>query len=59
MSMIENETLTRAGTCPRHGSVTAEKELPKLKFPFLLTAPARAVAAARRYRCPRCGAKVA
>jgi DNA-directed RNA polymerase subunit RPC12/RpoP len=58
MSMIENETVTRAGTCTQHGRVTGEKELPKIKFPFLVTAPARALARTRGYRCPQCGAKV-
>jgi hypothetical protein len=56
--MIENETHTRQGTCPTHGQVTAEKKVPKLKFPFVVTAVARAAAAMRPYRCPECAAKV-
>jgi hypothetical protein len=31
--------------------------VPRLKFPFLITGPARGVAAAHPYRCPTCGAK--
>ncbi|MGN6869626.1 MAG: hypothetical protein ACTHMY_14640 [Solirubrobacteraceae bacterium] len=58
MTMIDNETHTRQGTCPSHGQVTAEKTVPKLKFPFVVTGVARAAAAMRPYRCPQCGAKV-
>jgi len=57
MALIENETRTRAGRCPIHGPVSAQKSVPKLKFPVLVTGPARAVAALRPYRCPQCGAK--
>jgi hypothetical protein len=57
MSMIEHETRTRQGTCLTHGQVTAEKKVPKLKFPFVVTGPARAAAAIRPYRCPECGEK--
>ena len=58
MATIENETKTRQGTCPQHGHVRAVKEVPKVQFPFLITAPARGLAALRPYRCPACGAKV-
>lgn len=57
MTTIDNEIRTRPGTCPTHGRVTAEKQVPKLKFPFAVSAPARAAAAMRPYRCPDCGAK--
>lgn len=57
MTTIENEIRTRQGTCPTHGPVMAEKQVPKLKFPFMVTAPARAAAVMRPYRCPECGAK--
>lgn len=57
MSMIENETRKRPGSCPAHGEVTAEKRMPKLKFPFFVTGVARGLAAARPYRCPDCGSK--
>lgn len=59
MAMINTETRTRPGTCPTHGEVTAAKQMPKLKFPFIITGLARGLAAARPYRCPTCGAKAA
>ena len=58
MSMIKNEIRTRQATCTVHGRVQAEKQVPKLSFPFVITGPARGVAALRPYRCPACGAKV-
>jgi hypothetical protein len=58
MAMIEKETQILQGTCPTHGSVRASKEVPKLKFPFLITGPARGLASLKPYRCPSCGAKV-
>lgn len=57
MAMINNETRTRPGNCPTHGSVKGEKQVPKLKFPFVITGIARGIAAARPYRCPDCGTK--
>ena len=58
MAMIETEIRTRPGTCPEHGQVQGIKEVPAIKFPFVVTAPARGLAALRPYRCPACGAKV-
>jgi hypothetical protein len=57
MAIIDNETRTRSGACPAHGAVSAEKQVPKLKFPFVITGLARWLALARAYRCPECGAK--
>jgi hypothetical protein len=57
MAMIDNETRTRPAKCPTHGKVMAEKQVPKLKFPFVITGLARGIAAARPYRCPSCGTK--
>jgi hypothetical protein len=57
MAMFDTEIRTRQGTCPEHGRVQAVKEVPAIKFPFLITAPARGLAALRPYRCPACGAK--
>jgi hypothetical protein len=59
MAMIQNETRTQPGTCPVHGRVDAEKQLPKLQFPFFVTAPARMLASSRPYHCPACGSAVA
>jgi hypothetical protein len=58
MPMFEHETRTRPGTCPTHGPVKGKKQVPKIKFPFVVTGAARGVAAVRAYRCPQCGAKV-
>jgi hypothetical protein len=58
MPTIDNETRTRRGACPIHGEVTAEKQVPMLKFPIVVTGIARGAAAIRAYRCPECGAKV-
>lgn len=57
MATIDHEIRTRQGTCPTHGRVTAEKKVPKLKFPIVVTGPARLAASTRPYRCPECGAK--
>jgi DNA-directed RNA polymerase subunit RPC12/RpoP len=58
MASTDSETRTRQGACPEHGEVRAVKEVPKITFPFVITAPARGLAALRPYRCPECGAKV-
>ena len=58
MAMFEPEIRTRQGSCPAHGQVTAEKRVPKLKFPFFVTGAARGAAVLRPFRCPSCGAKV-
>ena len=54
---MHSETRTVQGSCPTHGSVQAVKELPTIRFPFLLTASARGLAILRPYRCPECGAR--
>ncbi|HKD93120.1 MAG TPA: hypothetical protein VKB43_00220 [Gaiellaceae bacterium] len=51
-------TETQTGTCATHGSVQAERQLPKLTFPFLITAPMRYFARRKPYRCPDCGSPV-
>jgi hypothetical protein len=58
MSMFKYETRTRQGSCPSHGHVKGEKQVPKVTFPFVITGVARGVAGVRLYRCPECGAKV-
>jgi hypothetical protein len=58
MTTVDSDIRTRQGICATHGRVTAQKQLPKLKFPFLVSVPARAAAAMRPYRCPECGARV-
>ncbi|HXU25329.1 MAG TPA: hypothetical protein VN697_14995 [Tepidiformaceae bacterium] len=53
-----SKTLYRAGQCPTHGDVQAEKQIPKVSFPFIVWAFVRVRAAFGRYSCPECGAKV-
>ncbi len=49
---------TRPGHCATHGDVTAQKTIPKLKFPFVIVfLLRRLVAAIGPYRCPTCGEK--
>jgi hypothetical protein len=55
---MPNETQTRTGTCPTHGSVEATREMPGSGFPFLVNAVRRQIAGRRPYRCPTCGAPV-
>jgi hypothetical protein len=49
---------TRSGTCPTHGRVQAERQLPRISFPFVVTAVLRFFALRRPFRCPECGAVV-
>jgi hypothetical protein len=58
MAPTDSETRTRQGICPTHGRVTARKQVPKLRFPIVVTGIARGAAVMRPYRCPDCGAKV-
>ena len=51
-------TQTRTGTCSTHGTVKAERPLPKLTFPFIVTAPMRYLAKRKPFRCPECGSPV-
>jgi hypothetical protein len=58
MAMFEHEIRTQQRACPTHGPVTAEKRVPQIKFPFLVTGVARGVAVLAPFRCPSCGTKV-
>ena len=49
---------TRTGTCPTHGTVQAERRVPKLGFPFFVTATMRYFARRKPFRCPDCGSPV-
>ena len=50
---------TRPSRCPTHGLVEGSRKMPRLRFPFIVTGVLRLAAAARPFRCPRCGAKAA
>jgi hypothetical protein len=52
---MANEVETRTGHCATHGDVEATRELPKMGFPFIYFAVARAMAKRRPFRCPDCG----
>ena len=50
---------TAFGECATHGRVEAERYLPKITFPPLITAVRRALAKSRvPYTCPQCGSAV-
>lgn len=49
---------TRSGTCPTHGTVKAERRVPKLTFPFIVTWPMRYLARRKPFQCPECGSPV-
>jgi len=49
------EVQTQSGSCPTHGTVTATREIPEIKFPFAYYAAVRALARRRPFRCPQCG----
>jgi hypothetical protein len=51
-------TEMRTGTCTQHGTVEAERQLPKLTFPVLVTGTMRYFAKRKPFRCPECGAVV-
>jgi hypothetical protein len=55
---MAKETETQTGRCPTHGDVTATREIPKMGFPFVWFAIARAMARRRPFRCPECGEPV-
>jgi hypothetical protein len=55
---MDTTTETRTGTCALHGGVQAERELPQLAFPILVTGPKRYFAKRKPFRCPECGSPV-
>ena len=55
---MANQTETRTGTCPTHGTVEANREMPKPGFPIFVYAIRRLIANKRPYTCPDCGATV-
>lgn len=55
---MATEIQSRQGTCPNHGAVQATRELPPLRFPFVVYGLRRLLAQRRPFRCPDCGAPV-
>ena len=51
-------TERRTGTCSTHGTFEAERLLPKLTFPFIVTGSMRYLAKRKPFRCPECGSAV-
>ncbi len=54
-----SDTLVRTGRCDSHGLVQATKQVPKIRFPFIVFGAMRLWAQTRPFRCPVCGAAVA
>ena len=50
---------TRLSRCPDHGVVQATRQMPRLRFPFIVTGVMWLAALAGAFRCPQCGAKAA
>ncbi len=48
---------TRLSRCPEHGLVDGTRQLPKLRFPFIITGAIRLAAMAGAFRRPKCGTK--
>jgi hypothetical protein len=55
---MASETQTRPGRCPTHGSVEATRQIPRLGFPFVVSATRRLLAQRQPFRCPTCGERV-
>jgi hypothetical protein len=50
---------TRLSRCPDHGLVQATRQMPRLRFPFIVTGVMWLAALGGAFRCPECGAKAA
>ncbi|MGA2756769.1 MAG: hypothetical protein ABSF58_05400 [Solirubrobacteraceae bacterium] len=59
MSDTHTTTRTRAGQCPVHGEVQAEKSIPTASWPILAYLGRRVAAQFGPYHCPTCGARTA
>jgi hypothetical protein len=46
----------RPSRCPTHGLVEGTRNVPKLRFPFIITGVIRLAATTHPFRCPQCGA---
>jgi hypothetical protein len=50
---------TRPSRCGTHGLVEGTRQLPRLRFPFIVTGIMRMVAMTRPFQCPQCGVRAA
>jgi hypothetical protein len=55
---MATEVQTKTGDCPTHGAVEGTREIPRIQFPWVVTAVMRSFAARRPYVCPTCGQPV-
>lgn len=53
-----NETLVQSGRCTAHGVVQATKQVPRIRFPFLVYGALRLWANMRPFHCPVCDSPV-
>jgi len=56
--MAHTTTQTHTGVCPTHGGVQATREVPKIRFPFIVYGAMRLFASGKPYLCPSCGQPV-
>jgi hypothetical protein len=55
---MATEVQTQTGQCVTHGMVQAEREIPKMGFPFIVYAFMRSRAKRKPFLCPECGEPV-
>jgi hypothetical protein len=55
---MAKEVQTHAGRCSTHGTVQATREIPQMRFPYVVYAIRRTLAQRRPFLCPECGAAV-
>ncbi|HLZ71142.1 MAG TPA: hypothetical protein VKV26_14670 [Dehalococcoidia bacterium] len=53
-----HQTLAQPGHCRAHGVVQATKQVPKIRFPFIVYGALRLWASRRPFTCPVCGETV-
>jgi hypothetical protein len=56
--MAGNEVQARRGTCPAHGLVEGQREIPRMGFPFVVFAVRRLLAQRKPFTCPTCGSPI-
>lgn len=56
--MAATEEQTRRGSCGEHGSVEGRRDVPRLRFPFIVYGVMRMLAQRKPFACPVCGKPV-